>query len=162
MTLATKYLLEAIDNYPYDLPKAMEALDYALSYDDNQAFALLLKGRVYAEQFQDYITAIDYYQDALTKDIYCLQIYPYYISSLICIEKYNEAAKLIKYALTLKGIDKAVIYVYKSLLHESKHQYKKGLKAINLAKVETYNERYMNFVIEIEKRLKKKHKNNKK
>ncbi len=162
MTLATKYLLEAIDHYPYDLPQTMEALDYALSYGDDQAHALLLKGRVFAEQLKDYITAIDYYEDALAADMYCLQIYPYYISSLISLEKYKEAFKLIDYTLTIKGIDKGVIYAKKALLYEYKHQYKKAIKTIKLAKTETYNSDYMNYLNEVNKRVKQKQKKQKK
>ena len=58
MTLSEKYLMEALDAYPYDLPKVIEALNYALSYDAENALALCLMGQFYSEQMAQYEKAI--------------------------------------------------------------------------------------------------------
>tara|TARA_Y100000768_G_scaffold319786_1_gene255499 strand:+ start:420 stop:554 length:135 start_codon:yes stop_codon:yes gene_type:complete len=38
-TLATKYFIKATDAYPFNLEETIEALDYALSYDETHAGA---------------------------------------------------------------------------------------------------------------------------
>ncbi|NRA11714.1 MAG: hypothetical protein HRT57_07155 [Crocinitomicaceae bacterium] len=43
-TLATQYYLKAKDNYPYDLPEAMESLEYAMSYNNEHAETHCLMG----------------------------------------------------------------------------------------------------------------------
>jgi len=49
MTLTkSKYYFEALDNYPYSLPDCLEALNYALSYDPEDADSLCLMGRIYS------------------------------------------------------------------------------------------------------------------
>ena len=52
MSSIDRYLVKAIDAYPYNLEEAIESLDYALSGDNNNAATLCLYGRVYAEQLQ--------------------------------------------------------------------------------------------------------------
>jgi hypothetical protein len=55
MTLTkNKYYFEALDNYPYSLPDCLEALNYALSYDPEDADSLCLMGRIYSEMLSDY------------------------------------------------------------------------------------------------------------
>lgn len=47
MTLTkNKYYFEALDNYPYNLPDCLEALNYALSYDPEDADSLCLMGSI--------------------------------------------------------------------------------------------------------------------
>ncbi|MBP6238275.1 MAG: hypothetical protein KA270_13100 [Saprospiraceae bacterium] len=50
MSSIDRYLVKALDAYPYNLEEAIESLDYALSGDNNNAATLCLYGRVYAEQ----------------------------------------------------------------------------------------------------------------
>ena len=106
------YLFKALDAYPYDLEEAVEALTYALSYDDKNTDALCLMGRVYAENLKDYEKAKEYYADALAENVNAFSVYPYYIDVLLWNEDFDEAAKLIDFALTVKGSDKAVLYLY--------------------------------------------------
>ena len=60
MSTTQKYILQAFDNYPYNLPEALEALEYALSSDPQNTIALTLMGRLYAEQLNEYEMARDY------------------------------------------------------------------------------------------------------
>lgn len=149
-TLANNYIFKALDAYPYDLEETIEALTYALAYEDKNIVALGLMGRIYAEKLYDYEKAKEYYTEALAENINAFHIYPHYISVLLWNEDYDEASKLIKFALTIKGADKAVLYVCKSQLQEQKKDYKKALKTLKKAKEYTYNTDYL-YVIDREK-----------
>ena len=69
MTLTkSKYYFEALDNYPYSLPDCLEALNYALSYDPEDADSLCLMGRIYSEMLIDYEKAKLYFEEAMQCD----------------------------------------------------------------------------------------------
>ena len=159
--LLDKYLFQALDAYPYNLEEAVESLNYALSYDGKNPVALCLMGQVHAENLGDYETAKEYYQQALAEDMYALEVYPKYINVLLWNEDYEEAEKLIDFALTVKGTDKAVLYLGKGILHEQKKEYKKALKALKIAKQYTYNNYFMSNIEGEEKRIKNKMPNKK-
>jgi len=154
--LLDKYLFQALDAYPYNLEEAVESLNYALSYDDNNPIALCLMGQIYAENLKNYETAKEYYQQALAEDMYALDVYPNYISVLLWNEDYDEAEKLIDFALTLKGTDKAVLYVLKGILLEQKKDYKKAIKVLKIAKEYAYNNYFISHIEGEEKRIKDK------
>lgn len=154
--LLDKYLFQAIDAYPYDLEEAIEALNYALSYDDKNAIALCMMGQIHADKLKDYETAKEYYQEALAANIDALEVYPNYINVLLWNEDYDEAEKLIDFAITVKGTDKAVLYLKKAILFEQKRVYKKALKYLKKAKTYTYNNYFMDDIKEEEKRIKDK------
>ncbi|WP_299434290.1 hypothetical protein [uncultured Aquimarina sp.] len=154
--LLDKYLFQALDAYPYNLEEAVESLNYALSYDDKNPIALCLMGQIYAESLKNYETAKEYYQQALAEDIYALDVYPKYINVLLWNEDYDEAEKLIDFALTLKGTDKAVLYLQKGILFEQKTAYKKALKVLKIAKIHTYNNYFISDIEGDEKRIKDK------
>jgi len=138
-TLTNNYIFKALDAYPYDLEEAMEALTYALAYDEKNTMVLCLLGRIYAENLYNYEKAKSYYAEALAEDINAFHIYPHYINVLLWNEDLDEAEKLIDFALTIKGSDKSVLYVKKAILLEMKKEYKKALKQLELAKTHTYN-----------------------
>lgn len=55
MTLTkSKYYFEALDYFPFNLSECMDALNYALSYEPEDADSLCLMGRVYSEELKDY------------------------------------------------------------------------------------------------------------
>lgn len=154
--LLDKYLFQALDAYPYNLEEAVESLNYALSYDNKNPMALCLMGQIYAENLRNYETAKEYYQQALAEDMYTLDVYPKYVNVLLWNEDYEEAEKLIDFALTLKGTDKAVIYLKKGILFEQKKEYKKALKALKKAKEFTYNNYFMSDIEGDKQRIKDK------
>ena len=123
-SLKNKYYFEALDNYPYSLPDCLEALNYALSYNPNDADALCLMGRVYSEEIKDYETAKDYFAEALQENMDSVATPIPYIYCLINNDDFQEAEKLIDFALKIKGIDKATIYYQKSVILEKKGQLK--------------------------------------
>jgi tetratricopeptide (TPR) repeat protein len=156
MKTVDKYLFQALDNYPYSLEETVESLDYALSYDDKNTMALCLYGQVLSDQLFKYEEAKEYFQKALSINIYALEVYPFYIHTLILNEDYEEAIKLIDFALTIKGINKAEILLKKVALLERKQEFKKALKVIKKVKLTTINTCYDYTIEESEKRLNKK------
>ena len=154
--LHDKYVFQALDAYPYNLEEAVESLSYALSYDDKNPVALCLMGQICAEKLSNYETAKEYYQRALAEDMYALNVYPNYINVLLWNEDYDEATKLIDFALTLKGTDKAVLYFLKGILFEQQKKYKKALAVLKLAKEHAYNNYFISDLEQNKKRVKDK------
>jgi len=143
MRAVDKHLLNALDNYPYSLSETIESLEYALSYDDKNTMAICLMGRIYAEQLLDYETAKEYFSEAISYNIHALEVYPYYIDTLILNEDFTEAEKLIDFALTVKGMDKVNILFKKAWLKEVLRDFKsakKVLKEIKLLNCNTGND----------------------
>jgi len=129
MTLTkSKYYFEALDNYPYSLPDCLEALNYALSYDPEDADSLCLMGRIYSEMLNDYEKAKLYFEEAMQFDVTNLNTPKYYIKCLLDNEDLDEAEKLIEYSLKIKGIDKCRILIQKSYLSEIKNGFQKSIE----------------------------------
>ena len=154
--LLDKYLFQAIDAYPYDLQETVESLQYALSYNPKNTKALCLMGQVYAEQLHDYETAKAYYQEALAENIHAIDVYKHYIDVLLWNEDFKEAEKLINYAFTIKGIDKALMYLKKAQLFEQKQELKLAIKHLKKAKDYAYNSDFIYHLNEEKSRIKDK------
>ncbi|WP_068939084.1 tetratricopeptide repeat protein [Chryseobacterium timonianum] len=135
MTLTkNKYYFEALDYFPYNMAECLDALNYALSYEPEDADSLCLMGRVYSEVLKDYETGKKYFEEAMQSNIGNVNTPKYYIECLLSNEDYEEAEKLIKYALKMKGIDKAEILNCASLLLERKGEYKQALEQLKEAR----------------------------
>ncbi|WP_236687013.1 tetratricopeptide repeat protein [Elizabethkingia anophelis] len=87
-----KYYFEALDHYPYSIPDCVEALNYALSYDPQDADSLCLMARVYSEILKDYNTAKAYFEEAMKNDVTSISI-PIFILSVCCIMKTMKRQK---------------------------------------------------------------------
>ena len=156
MKTIEKYLFQALDNYPYWLEGTIESLDYAFSYNDKNTMVLCLYGRIQAEQLWNYEEAKNYFQEALAINIHALEVYPHYLQTLILNEDYEEAQKLIDFALTIKGINKSDIFVKKAILYEAQHQFKHALEEIKNAKLCNLQFAFDSDITEVEKRIKGK------
>lgn len=156
MKTVDKYLFQALDNYPYSLEETIESLDYALSYNDKNVMALCLYGRVQTEQLADYEEAKRYFQEALAININAVAVYPYYLETLLLNEDYEEANKLIDFALTVKGIDKVAVFLKKVTLLEKQKDIKAALKLVKEIKLMLTANDNAYEVEETEKRLKAK------
>jgi len=156
MKTIDKYLFQALDSYPYSLEETIESLDYAFSYDSKNTMVLCLYGRIQAEQLWNYDDAKSYFQEALAINIHALEVYPHYLQTLILNEDYEEAQKLIDFALTIKGMNKAEIFVKSAVLLEVKHKFKEALKEIKQAKLHSIQHDYDYGISEVEKRIKGK------
>jgi tetratricopeptide (TPR) repeat protein len=156
MKTIDKYLFQALDNYPYSLEETIESLDYAFSYDAKNTMVLCLYGRIQAEQLWNYEEAKNYFQEALAINIHALEVYPHYLQTLILNEDYQEAQKLIDFALTIKGINKSDIFVQKAIFLEAQQEFKKALKEIRNAKLTSLKFVFDSDITEVEKRIKGK------
>ncbi|WP_232815928.1 tetratricopeptide repeat protein [Chryseobacterium capnotolerans] len=116
------------------MAECLDALNYALSYEPEDADSLCLMGRVYSEVLKDYETGKKYFEEAMQSNIGNVNTPKYYIECLLSNEDYEEAEKLIKYALKMKGIDKAEILNCASLLLERKGEYKQALEQLKEAR----------------------------
>lgn len=141
-TKINEYLLKAIDAYPYEIEKAIASLDYAMSYNRDCPLTLGLMGKVYAEQFMDYKTAIEYFHEALAIDIYALKIYEDYIATLIQVEDHDRAIAFIKFALTVKGTEKDSLYYNLSVIYDTQKKYTLALVALKNVMLNAYGEKY--------------------
>ena len=157
MTLTkSKYYFEALDNYPYSLPDCLEALNYALSYDPEDADALCLMGRMYSEMLNDYEKAKLYFEEAMQCDMTNLNTPKYYIKCLLDNEDFQETEKLIEYSLRIKGIDKALMLFYRSMLSEKRGSLINALKFLKEAEKYCFNSYSLDKVKERKKFIKSK------
>lgn len=161
MKTLDKHLFSALDNYPYNLLETIESLEYALSYNDKNTMALCLLGRIYAEQLMDYETAKEYFSEAISYNIDALEIYPHYIHTLILNEDFDEAEKLIEFALTIKGINKVEILLKKVLLLEIKREFLKAKLVLKTIKNLDCTSNYDSLIKEFKSRIQSKTKGNK-
>lgn len=156
MTSIHKYLLQAMDNYPYNLEDTLESLDFALSYDENNTMVLCLYGRMHAEQLQQYEEAKACFQKALSINVNAVEIYPYYIETLLFNEDFEEAEKLIAFALSIKGIRKIDIKLREVLLYEMRMDIEKAMELAKQLKLYTFDSEWNSTIRDTVKRLKKK------
>lgn len=155
-TMLNTYLLKAMDAYPYVLEEAMEALSYALSFDSKNVQALCLLGKVYAEQMHDYEAAKECYAEAMANGMEMPFVYPDYIKTLVLNEDYNEAQKLLDFALTIKATDKGTLYLIQGQLFEKLGNNGKAIKALHKAGNLGLNNEFYEFVENEINRIKKK------
>ena len=150
------YLVKALEAYPYDLEEAIESLNYALSYEPNNAMALSLFGRVYMDIYEDFETAIQYFETALAENVNLTAMYTHYTMALIHNEDYDKAKTFIKFALTVKSSDKGLLYARLVLIYECLQDYKTALKMVKKAEKHSYNDSFMTYLNEFKKRIKQK------
>lgn len=150
------YLFKALEAYPWELEKAVEALNYALAYEPENVKALCLMARVYSEQLGDNEKAKVYYESALAARMDIPEVYPEYIRLLINNDDLEMAQKLIDFALTVKGIDKASIYLNQANLFETRMEFAEAEKMLKEAKQYALNNGFMDFIDEQLSRVIKK------
>lgn len=156
MNTAETYLIKALGNYPWDIEEAMEAVQYGLAYNAEHPALLCLMGRICYEQLHQYNNAIGYFEDALAADLYYPETYYHYIHVLIKLEQLDKTENLIEQALTVPGIDKYLIYIFKSTVYEQREEFKKALDMITEARRHCYNKPANDFLDEEVTRINKK------
>ena len=90
------------------------------------------------------------------------KVYYKYIQTLLWNDDFNEAQKLIDFALTVKGIDKGCIWDKQGQLFEIKQEYKSAIKAFKTAKQFGYNDSFISYINNEISRIKNKIKPKKK
>lgn len=152
----SKYLFQAMDAYPYNLEETIESLNYAISCDDNNALAIGLLARVYAEQLHQYKQAIQLYNRALKVNLHEVSLYPHFVNALLWNEDWEQAQKLISFALKVKGVDKGLMHLKQAMLFEYKQQYKKALRWAEKSRELSFNDAQIAHVDSVIKRIKRK------
>tara|TARA_R110000787_G_scaffold265195_1_gene371163 strand:+ start:3425 stop:3949 length:525 start_codon:yes stop_codon:yes gene_type:complete len=155
-TTNNNYVYKAMEYFDYDIESTAEALNYALSYDENNTMALTLMGRIYAEKLFDYETAIEYYKKVLAEKINAFEVYNVYIEALLYNEDYKEADDFIDFAFSVKGVNKAMLYMNKAVLKERLFKYKEAMNFVKKATVYNYDADLTYTIEEVEKRVKGK------
>ena len=150
------YVIKALEEFDYNIEYAVEALGYALAYDEYDTIALTLMGRLYAERLFDYETAITYYRDALTERVNAFEVYEPYIQAMIKNENFKEAEVFINFAFTVRGVDRSLLYLYKAILDEHFYSYKHALSNIKKAEIHNYNSDFTHRIAEVKTRIKGK------
>lgn len=156
MKTINKYLAEAIDCYPNYLEGTIEALDYALSYDENSTMALCLYGRLMSEQLMRYEEARSFFERALAADITAVEVYPHLIRALTASEDYADAKRVADYASTVKGANRYEVAMATAALYEKMRDFDAADAAVKEAKLHHACRWDFNEIEELEKRIKLK------
>ncbi|NER17358.1 tetratricopeptide repeat protein [Spongiivirga citrea] len=150
------YLFKALAAYPYDLEETMEALNYALSYDDQNVQALCLLGKVYAYHLNEYEQAKSCFEKAMASNLEIPSIYPDYLYTLIRNEDLKEAQRLLDFAMKIKGVDKVYLMLIQGQLFEVQKQFKLALVQFKKTKKSALNNNFKRFVNDEISRVKEK------
>ena len=126
ITLADTYYLKALNLYPYELDQVIEALNFAISYDDDHAGAHCLFGKLNMYQLGNFSKAEDHFEKALASDLNNVETYYSYAELLIQTGEYAKAKKLIKYAYKIKGINISRLKHNEGLIAEIKGDLEKA------------------------------------
>ncbi|MCT4666023.1 MAG: hypothetical protein N4A45_12410 [Flavobacteriales bacterium] len=155
-TLSQKYVLKAMNAYPYELETAVEALQLALSYNQEEVNALILMGKIYTEYLQDYRMAKYYFKEAISINIDAIELYPSYAKLLILNEEYEAAEKVIKRGLTVRGVDKGSLFVQKAIMFEYQQKFAEAKEALNDALLHGYNAEFESYIKSEKDRIQRK------
>jgi len=134
ITLADQYYIKAIDEYPYNLEESIENLNYALSYDPDHVGALYLMGRLFMEYLDEWNTAEEYFQKAISIDPTNYKVNCTYAKLLITFREYEKAEKLIQFTRSLRGNDPTRILFVEAFLYEHQGRLAEAVEILETAK----------------------------
>lgn len=138
--LANDYYLKALECYPWELSEFLEAINYALSYDENHADAHCLFGRFYMEQLCKFKDAAYHFDCAIAADIENIPTYYAYIWLTIQTDDYKKGRKLLRMAKDIAGIDQSYLKHLEALILEKEGKLKNAKKTLKaLLQEETCN-----------------------
>ena len=155
---ATLYLVKALENYPYCMEDCIESLNYALSYDENNAIALCLMGRIQMDLFGNTESAIDYFEQALASDLNYTETYQHYMQLLIENEQLEKAKKLLEFSKGKIAHRKAQLLIFEARILEREHKWKKALRVLEKAVENAYSENVLEEIDQLKKRIERKNK----
>ena len=156
ITIGENYLLKAMEAYDQDIQECVEALNYALSYDDENAEAWLLHGKVMHYYLKDYSSAEESFIHALSIDTAHGETFIEYIWLRIAEAKFEEAQQLLYQALQVVKKDLAQLYRLQAVLLEYEESYDEAVESLEIALDKTYNCGYQCFLEDEIKRIKNK------
>ena len=129
------YFLKASDYYPFNMECAIENLNYALGYDDEHASANCMLGKIYMYQLKDYHRAAECFYKALQGNKNYTDTYKYYSLLRIWQGEYQRAQKIIDRGMTIKGMDKSVLFSHSAIISECTGEYTKAKELLKRAKL---------------------------
>ena len=139
-TMANTYYVKALNAYPWYLDEFLEAINYALSYDEDHADAHCLFGRFYMDQLYKFADARYHFDKALAADPHNVLTYYAYIRLCVNTGEYNKARKLMKTADKVYGIEKTYIKHFGAIILEKEGEFKAAKAELkSLLKEETSN-----------------------
>lgn len=153
MSITDQYIWSALDHYPFNLEMAAQSIAYALAYDESNIVALCLEGRMHAEQLQDYEKAKELYAQAIGHHLEAHIIYPHYVQACIWNEDFEEAKKLLAFALSMKGSKKIELLFLKVILHEKRLEFAEAKSTLKELKLIATSEEDFNKIESIKKRI---------
>ena len=159
LTTADSYYLKAkaaCGGFDSDWGEVSEALNYALSYDENHEASLCLLGEIYAKNLALYDQAFECFDRLIAANMNYVAVYPKYVLYLIWAHETERAKQLIEFAMTVKGVDVSQLLWMSSYIEETKGNYKLSLKFLKKAKKKIYNDYYYGFMDDEADRVKKK------
>lgn len=165
LTLADSYYLKAkaaTRGLFSDWEEVCEALNYALSYDEEHCPSLCLLGEIYAKHLSMPEKAFDCFDKVIAIDTNYEEVYYKYIKYLIWNAETDRAKTLIDFAKTIENISKADIYWLSSYLEETQENYKTCLTHLKAAKRHCYNDYFFDVLNDEQKRIQKKQRLDKK
>jgi tetratricopeptide (TPR) repeat protein len=161
-TLADQYYVKAMDSYPFSLEKAVENLNFALSYDNEHVGANYLMAKLYMELIFDFEQAESYFKRAMGSDPHNQNVCLDYALLLTNMKEFEKAERLIDFVLGFKDADLARVYHLVGVQYEYQHHYEKAIMYYEDALLEAYNEEITNALEGEIKRVKAKQKLRKK
>jgi len=153
---ATNYIIKALDSYPYYPEETMESLNYALSYDGNNAVALCLMGRIQYDMFRDVTAATESFEQALASDLSYTETYVYYMNMLIESEDLPKARKFVEFARKKVPQLKAFLFLSEARILEREQKLKKAVKCLKEALNCACNDELINEIDQVKSRIERK------
>lgn len=136
MSLADQYYLKAMRFYPYAPDEVMEALDYALGYDNEHAPALCLMGCLQGLYLRDYTHAKHNFEMALLADPMYPETYLNYAQLLLETGDLVKAGDVLDRGASVPGISLLFLFQIKAAVREQKGEIEEAL--ITLGKAISY------------------------
>lgn len=156
INIGENYLIKALENYSMNLEEACENLNYAISYDDENALVWILRGRIMWNHLKNYTEAEESYLRALAIDPNNEEAIIDLCWLYIDKDRLQEAMRLLDFAIQIQGADKAVLNRLKAVVHEHEGNLTLALELLDQAYDYTYNVSYTEFLDTEVKRLETK------
>lgn len=148
--------MKALDGYSTDLEKAVENLNYAISYDDEHKGAHFLLAKCYLELMHDLDKAEQHFKYVLSLDARHVETYELYTRLLLNLEEYEKAQNLIDHAYKQKGIPRVTLLHLEALIQEYQRNWDNARILLNEARMYAYSKTTMEFIHEELDRIEEK------
>lgn len=150
------YYLKALDNYPYDLEEATEALHYGLSVNPEHPGLLTLQGRIFACELRSPEQAIESFSAAIAyapdhKDAY-------FELGLLLLkdQRMRRAERIIQLAFERFGDRQPEFLYLKAYQAEVERRYEDAIHLLEAAKVNCYDQQVYDGYCDDIKRIRQK------